>query len=324
MFAGCAVRAEKFKKTDDRGAFYDSQQYRETIAANFSCVYPENALKFSVCHPEEEVFDFSRADDVVDWAIGQGKQVRGNCLVWGNGNPPWLAQHKRSQKLLEIMEAHIQAVVDRYRGKIAYWDVVNEAVIDDCKNLALRDNIWRGGIGNSYIQRAFEVAHEANPAASLFYCDYRIKNRAKWDFIYQILEDLRAKGTPIHGVAIQVHSNLIPSIPIAEIRYWIRKFKQAGYLVHLPECVVWAWQQGIGNQWIRQQHQAAIYRQIIEVAIEEGADMVGFWSPFDAYPWTWNGKEDEPGLWDRNFQAKPSAKILELLNGRCTPSATCG
>ena len=62
------------------------------------------------------------------------------------------------------MRDHIMTVVGRYKGRIKGWDVVNEALNEDG---SLRNSPWRRIIGDDYIEKAFQFAHEADPQAQL-------------------------------------------------------------------------------------------------------------------------------------------------------------
>ena len=72
-----------------------------------------------------------------------------------------------------ILEDHIKTVVGHYKGRIAAWDVVNEAIAD---NGSMRSTIWMDVIGPEYIAMAFRWAHEADPG----YIDYEIEALAPW------------------------------------------------------------------------------------------------------------------------------------------------
>src|SRR5690625_5940369 len=69
------------------------------------------------------------------------------------------------------MKNHITTVMQRYKGKIFCWDVVNEAVSDSGEEI-LRESRWTEIIGEDFIEHAFRFAHEADPEALLFYNDY--------------------------------------------------------------------------------------------------------------------------------------------------------
>ena len=107
---------------------------------------------------------------------------------------------------IAVMREHIATVVGRYKGRVAYWDVVNEA-IDDQSNL--RESVWRRVIGPDYLEIAFRLAHEADPAAQLFYDDYGAEGlNRKSNAIYEIVQTLVKRGVPIHGVGLQGHFTL--------------------------------------------------------------------------------------------------------------------
>ena len=70
------------------------------------------------------------------------------------------------ETLLARMRDHIRTVVGRYKGKIHGWDVVNEAIDEDG---SLRKSPWQVGIGDDYVAKAFEFAHDADPDAELYF-----------------------------------------------------------------------------------------------------------------------------------------------------------
>src|SRR5208337_4049402 len=187
--------------------------YASTLAREFNMVEPEDALKWEAAHPEAQSYDFSKADQIVDFATRHGMKVRGHALVWHRQNPKWLTEGKYSSgELAEILERHIKTVVGHYRGKIFAWDVVNEA-FDELHPGELRSTIWRDqpGIGlaekdTSYIERCFRWAHEADPQALLFYNEAEAETmNPKSDAIYAMVRDFRERGVPIGGVGLQMH-----------------------------------------------------------------------------------------------------------------------
>ncbi len=68
--------------------------------------------------------------------------VHGHTLVWHNQLPSWFVNGSFSRdEAIQLLHDHISTVVGHYKGRIAYWDVVNEAVADD--GSGLRDTPWR-------------------------------------------------------------------------------------------------------------------------------------------------------------------------------------
>jgi endo-1,4-beta-xylanase len=103
------------------------------------------------------------------------------------------------------MHDHIQTVVGRYKGRIQSWDVVNEALNEDG---TLRESLWLKIIGEDYIAKAFQYAHEADPQAQLNYNDYSLENEAKLKGALALVAKLKAQGVPISTVGIQGHDTL--------------------------------------------------------------------------------------------------------------------
>src|SRR5213079_3342579 len=86
-------------------------------------------------------------------------------------NPSWLTNgHFTRAQLIAILREHIFNVVGRYRDpahpRVASWDVVNEVMGDDGH---LRKTFWLQRLGPQYIELAFQFAHQADPAATLYY-----------------------------------------------------------------------------------------------------------------------------------------------------------
>src|SRR5690242_14542290 len=141
------------------------------VTRQFNTISPENILKWGLVHPEPGRFDFDPADRYVAFGQAHGMKVIGHNLVWHQQTPQWVFANPEGQRfdrehLLAMMHEHIKTVVGRYRGKIHGWDVVNEALDEDG---ALRKTPWRDAIGDDYILKAFEFAHEADPDVELYY-----------------------------------------------------------------------------------------------------------------------------------------------------------
>ena len=143
------------------------------IIRQFNSLTPENAMKMGPIHPKENEYYWKDADSIVAFAQRNGMRVRGHNLCWHNQTPSWLFVDEKGDTvskavLLQRLKAHITTVVNRYKGKVYAWDVVNEA-ISDKPDEYLRPSPWLKICGEEYIAKAFEYAHEADPNAVLFY-----------------------------------------------------------------------------------------------------------------------------------------------------------
>lgn len=180
--------------------------YRRVLRREFNIVTPENVMKWGPIHPDRNRYDFEAADRIVAEARKAHMRVRGHTLVWHMQNPAWLTEGTFTRdEAIAVLREHIQTVVGRYRGKIAQWDVLNEAFGD--LDGSPRNTIWRQRIGPDYIEMAFRFAHEADPRAKLYYNDFLTEiSAAKFEAVLALVIDLKARGVPIDGVGFQTHA----------------------------------------------------------------------------------------------------------------------
>ena len=109
------------------------------------------------------------------------------------------------ETLLARLRDHIHTVVGRYKGKIHGWDVVNEAIEEDGSR---RKSPWQVGIGDDYVAKAFEFAHEADPDVELYYNDFNLEKPAKRAGVIKLVKDLQARKLRIDGIGNQAHWRL--------------------------------------------------------------------------------------------------------------------
>ncbi|HEY4358731.1 MAG TPA: endo-1,4-beta-xylanase, partial [Acidobacteriaceae bacterium] len=180
------------------------------VDAQFDSISPENALKWQSIHPKPDEYSFSLSDRYVAFGQKHHMFVVGHTLVWHSQTPAWVFHDGSGnlvdrETLLRRMRDHIHTVVGRYRGRIQSWDVVNEVLNDDGR---LRQSLWLTIIGDDYIAKAFQYAHEADPEAQLVYNDYSLENEAKRRGALALVRKLKAEGVPITTVGMQGHVSL--------------------------------------------------------------------------------------------------------------------
>lgn len=211
-------------------------QYRDLVLKEMSSITAENAMKMRIISKGRKQYDFDEADYIVDFAQENNLRMHGHTLIWSKQTPDWIANYQGdSEDFKEIMKEYIHDVVGRYKGKVASWDVLNEIVDDDGKKL--RDCIWLEKIGPEYVELAFRYAHEADPDAVLFYNDYGHEySHARRYWISHISDSLARKGVPIHGIGIQMHTNINRSA--VDLRYSITSAAMTNLKIHVSELDV--------------------------------------------------------------------------------------
>ena len=192
----------------------ETPSYAAIAGAQFSVVTPGNGMKWQIVEPEQGVFDWTGADNLVAFAEANKARVRGHTLLWHNQLPTWLTTGVgngtiTSSQLWSLLEAHIFTEVGRYRGKIWQWDVANEFFLDADPSGINPNDFWIQALGPTVIPQAFKWAHEADRGALLFYNDYNIAGEdgtnAKSDAVYAWLQQMLDDGVPIMGVGNQGH-----------------------------------------------------------------------------------------------------------------------
>lgn len=224
----------------DPGLLANKSAYRDRVLKEHNSITAENAMKWGWLHPSEKVFDFKDADGIVTFAQQNKMRVHGHTLLWHNG-PTWISNFYGDSLAWEnLMKTHIETVAGHFKGKVASWDVVNEAFRDNgtLRNGFDTDNsIWAAKLGPDYIARAFRYAAAADPNAVLFYNDYGQEgNPAKTAAIVSLVNDFKKRGIPIHGIGLQMHISL--STNIAGVETALKELTATGLKIHLSELDV--------------------------------------------------------------------------------------
>ena len=232
--AAAAQSGRYFGTAISSGKLSDSA-YTTIANREFNMVTPENEMKIDATEPQQNVFNFAPGDQVYNWAIANGKRVRGHTLAWHSQQPPWM-QGMSGAPLRSAMINHIQKVMAHYQGKLAYWDVVNEA-FDDSTGGRRQSNLQ--GTGNDWIEVAFNTARAADSTVKLCYNDYNIDNWtwAKTQGVYNMVKDFKARGVPIDCVGFQGHFNS-GSAYNANFRTTLSSFAALGVDVAITELDV--------------------------------------------------------------------------------------
>jgi len=192
----------------------ETPSYAAIASSQFSVVTPGNGMKWQIVEPEPGVYDWSEADQLVEFAAANKQLVRGHTLVWHNQLPDWLTTGVANgsistSQLWDLLHNHITTEVSRYRGRIWQWDVCNEFFLDADPSGLDPNNFWIAALGPDVIPNAFQWAHEADPDALLFYNDYNIGGEdgtnAKSDAVYAYAQQLLGDGVPIDGIGNQGH-----------------------------------------------------------------------------------------------------------------------
>lgn len=312
------------------------------IAREFNAITPENCMKWEEMRNADGSWNWGDADAFVAFGKRHNMHMIGHTLVWHSQIPDAVFKDGAGKDitaaaLQQKMEQHIQTLVDRYKGQLQSWDVVNEAIGDD---LQMRNSHWYRILGEDFIHRAFSLAQEADPKAKLLYNDYNIERGAKRDATIAMLKRLQKRGTPIHGIGIQGHINL-EKPGIDEIEQSILAFADLGLRVSFTELdidvlpQVWdlpvaeistrfdytperdPYPQGLPANM--QDALARRYESLFALFLKhrDKIDRISLWGTSDDASWLNDfpikGRTNYPLLFDRSHQPKPAYfRVLDL------------
>ncbi|GAC1448171.1 MAG: endo-1,4-beta-xylanase [Chitinophagaceae bacterium] len=312
---GVAVSPQALKREDEW----------HLIIQQFNSLTPENAMKMGPIHPKENEYYWKDADSIVAFAQRHHIKIRGHNLCWHNQVPNWLfvdsaGRQVSKQVLLQRLKEHITTVVNRYKGAVYAWDVVNEAVSDKPGEY-FRNSLWYQICGEAFVAKAFEYAHDADPHALLFYNDYNEINAAKREKIYSLVKGLKDAGVPIHGIGLQGHW-AINEPSEAQLDSTIGRFAELGLKLQITELDISAYPK---EHTARDRKEADNSTAFTEEKERKQMDMykmcfglfrkyknvlsgVTFWNISDRSSWLDNfpvrGRKDYPLLFDKNLAPK--------------------
>lgn len=293
------------------------QLYRDQINVGTVPAY----WKFNT-HNIEGEYDWRTTDEAVRFGEQNNWELHGHPLVWGHDRfiPDWVLNKPASQGEA-IMLDHIRTVVRRYRGRIATWDVVNEAIDDDG---TYRNCYWNRAMTGEYIAKAFIEAKNADRNATLLYNDYGIEtNRAKFNTVKSMLGWIRSLGARVDGLGWQLHVHaddvLDDDFPLAQRMRDISDMGLKNYVTELDIRIP-----NNSAHWLERQKQA--YKKIAGIFLRNRTRGAYFqtWGLSDKYTW-WNDFDPAnaphyPLPFDVNNQKKPAYwGLYEAFSGNSGP-----
>ena len=302
-----------------RGILYGSsiaswqldQDYPALFNRQAAVLWPEDDLLWYLLKPTPtSPLDFTAGDRMIKLAE-DNKQLffGGPGLVWDDGfgdgwqdSDLWDISEAQARKLLY---GTLRAVVHRYRGRVAAWVVVNEAIVNgtDQGHRGLRKDVpWYQTIGPEYVRDAFYLAHETDPHACLVLNDfgydtvsqYGDKPIDKMRSTLQVLDDLHRHHAPVHAFGVQAHllaDQFKERFHAKLFRGFLRELSDRGLKIFITEMDVL--DDGLpAATKPRDRAVADVYRRYLDVALDERdvAAVLSF-GLTDRYTWL---QEDMP------------------------------
>ena len=265
------------------------------------------------------------------------RHIVGHALIWHSQLADFMQNIESKAEMTKHFENHIYTLVSRYKGKINAWDVVNEAFNEDG---SMRESVFYKLSGKNYIEKAFKLAHDADPNVDLIYNDYNLYKNEKRNGVIKMVKQMQSKGIKIDGVGVQAHWSLNhPSLN--EIEQIILDISKLGIDVMFTELDISVlpspWDQvgaEVSQNFSRFEGDAKMdpypdklpksvqiklakrYKDIFQLFIKhsEKISRVTFWGVTDKHSWLNDfpikGRTNYPLLFNRTYQEKEAYKAL--------------
>jgi len=213
-------------------------------------------------------------------------------------------------------------VIERYRGVIESYDVVNEAIDHDTNGLMETSMSRAMGSAEAVLDLAFHTARNQLPDAQLVYNDYMSwepAHSAHCADVLRLLEGFRARNVPVDALGIQSHIEMFSLDPATgvgpyretEWRRFLDEVVGMGYRLLITEFDVK--DKALPGAIAERDAKVADYsRRYFDVMLDyaELGDIMA-WGMVDRFSWLQGFAARDDGLevrccpYDSNYRAKP-------------------
>jgi endo-1,4-beta-xylanase len=269
--------------------------------------------------------DYSPADTVAAFALENDLALRGHNLLWYYRTPNWFFDLESRQEIERAIVERIRGLAGRYRGMVHSWDVVNEPIEPkDGRPDGLRTGVFLEMFGPDYLALAYRTARETDPAARLVVNEYDLEldtpeQEARRTALINLLERMRASGTPVDAVGVQAHLSCAggPPFSAARLRRFLAELADLGLTIQITELDVTD-ENAPAEEAVRDRLVADTYSRFLETALDEPAvKMVVTWGLSDRHSWIvrketheskWrgDGMPSRPLPFDADLRPKPA------------------
>ena len=273
----------------------DGDKYRSAVMRLFNYAVLENALKW-------DFGSFTTADRMLAWCASNNLPVRGHNLLWPSYQYlPASVRNLRGAALRSAIEAHIKDYSTRTIGRVALWDVINEAYTNtEVIKEAGHDLLWQ-----SYLW-----AREINPDIDLVYNDYDLSNvkggasDTHRNGTLAIIKEMLDNGAPVTMLGDQSHMNP-PLTPISRVLEVWDQLSQFGLPLEITEFDVTLG--GIREEAVQGKYFDDFLTAAFSHPNVRSFLMWGFW---DGSHWL---ASQGAGIYRLDWSSRPMADVYERL-----------
>ncbi len=310
------------------GASFSTEELNKPYADRYAAIYAEDCrvltseleFKMYALRPSADTLDFGPADKLLAVATAHQQAVRGHTLIWNDAQPDWVKRLGPGE-VEHLLETHIETVMERYRGRVASWDVVNEPIGPwDHQPGNLRTGPYYATFGEAYIAKSFEIARRIDPKAELVLNEAQTESNDENGATFRasllaLLKRLKDRGAPIDTIGLQSHIDTARPYDFARFADFVREIIALGYGVAITELDVND-RALDGAPKVRDPEIAKIYRDYLAAVLPiTEIKTLTLWQLADHTSWLWydavakgttGTRLPRPLLYDQAFNKKPA------------------
>src|SRR3954469_16780598 len=151
---------------------FEDDKYMEIIRRQAALLFTQDDFLWYTLKPSRNApLDFTAGDKIVNLAEANRQLLFGAHLVWDEGfGDGWNTDELFQMSAAEaraLLFGVIEPTVQRYKGRVAGWIVVNEGIDPEGRNGFRTEYPWYQSIGPGYMAEAFHRVRAIDPAATL-------------------------------------------------------------------------------------------------------------------------------------------------------------
>jgi len=160
---------------------------------------------------------YQYTDAIVQWSLKHHIRLKGHPLLWDHpaGKPKWAGRKQPSQ---DVQRKRVFDIMQRYSGKIEFWEVVNEAA----------------HLPRLKIDAPYRWARQADKDAYLIVNDYYVMANG-YPAFFTFLKKAIDRGVPFDGIGIQAHEPRTMRFPLGRCREILDRYATLGKELHITE-----------------------------------------------------------------------------------------
>jgi endo-1,4-beta-xylanase len=270
------------------------RRFVDLVLQQTGLLVAENEMKWQVMNrdaPGED--DYGPADAIAGFALENDLVLRGHNLLWYHRTPAWFFDLATRPEQERAVVGRIRQLAGRYRGMVHSWDVVNEPIEPkDGRPDGLRTAVFLETLGPEYLDLAYRVARETDPAARLVVNEYDVEldapdQEARRMALLHLLERMQQSGTPVDAVGIQAHLSCSggPPFSASRLRRFLADLAGLGLTIQITELDVTD-ETAPADPAVRDRLVADTYSRFLDTALDETAvTVVVTWGLSDRHSW---------------------------------------